>query len=271
MLFDTCLSVSASGIPSIADKHQTSSREIARRMVALMGKSLPKDKAPGQSAGNQFEGACEHFLAATFPLLEHLRPGKWEITKVSSRRGVVIAQYQQYAHLLELDLLAKANETLASALGTGYAISPDVVILRHPEPDEALNAAQFIVDERVAMHAGLREKVNALPILHASISCKLTIRSDRAQNARSEALSFLRNRNGRAPHIVVITAEPTPSRISSLALGTGDLDCVYHIALPELISSAEDYGNDEAAHLLRIMVEGQRLKDIADLPLDLVI
>lgn len=69
---------------------------------------------------------------------------------------------------------------------------------------------------------------------------------------------------------MVVTAEPTPSRISSLALGTGDIDCVYHFALPELRESIVESENDEALQLLDIMIEGKRLRDIADLPLDLL-
>jgi hypothetical protein len=60
-----------------------------------------------------------------------------------------------------------------------------------------------------------------------------------------------------------------PSRLSSLALGTGDIDCVYHFALYELIDAVEASGNEEAISLVNIMVEGKRLKDISDLPLDL--
>jgi hypothetical protein len=97
------------------------------------------------------------------------------------------------------------------------------------------------------------------------------LRCDRAQNARSEALNLIRNRKGRVPHIAVVTGEPLPSRLASLALGTGDIDCVYHFALPELIASVEKLGLDDSAHLVRIMVEGKRLKDITDLPLDLAI
>ena len=97
------------------------------------------------------------------------------------------------------------------------------------------------------------------------------MRSDRAQNARSEALNLIRNRKGRLPHVVVVTGEPTPSRLSSLALGTGDVDCVYHFALPELVSAVEEMDNDDSAELLKIMIEGNRLKDISDLPLDLAV
>ena len=70
------------------------------------------------------------------------------------------------------------------------------------------------------------------------------------------------------PHIVTITAEPLPTRLASLALGTGDLDCVYHFALPELILAAGEISEGQA-DILNIMIEGKRLRDISDLPLDL--
>lgn len=144
-------------------------------------------------------------------------------------------------------------------------------MLRHPEDDKIINLESFLVDDEVSRQSSLRKSVNPLPLLHASISCKWTLRSDRAQNARSEALNLLRNRKGRAPHIVIITAEPTPSRISSLALGTGDIDCVYHFALYELEEAIKKIGNEDNLNLLHIMMEGKRLKDISDLPLDLAV
>ena len=127
------------------------------------------------------------------------------------------------------------------------------------------------MDDEVALRSALRLSNNAHPLLHASISCKWTLRSDRAQNARSEALNLIRNRKGHLPHVVIITGEPLPSRISSLALGTGDINCVYHFALPELLQTAQKWGNEEVVNMLNIMVNGKRLKDIGDLPLDLAI
>jgi hypothetical protein len=67
------------------------------------------------------------------------------------------------------------------------------------------------------------------------------------------------------PHIVVITGEPLPSRIASLALGTGDIDCVYHFALPELSETLVESELEDALELLEIMTTGSRLKDISDL------
>jgi hypothetical protein len=91
------------------------------------------------------------------------------------------------------------------------------------------------------------------------------------QNARSEALNLIRNRKGKLPHVVVVTGEPLPSRLSSIALGTGDIDCVYHFALPELRAAVEDLGHGDSVEALNIMITGKRLKDISDLPLDLAV
>ncbi len=74
------------------------------------------------------------------------------------------------------------------------------------------------------------------------------------------------------PHIVVVTGEPLPSRLASLALGTGDLDCVYHFALYELLDAVREYsahGREDILETLENLIDGKRLKDISDLPLDL--
>lgn len=101
------------------------------------------------------------------------------------------------------------------------------------------------------------------------------MRSDRAQNSRTEALNLIRNRKGRTPHIVVATGEPLPSRIASLALGTGDIDCMYHFALYELVEAVREYGSvkgrEDIIEQLDNLINGRRLKDISDLPLDLCV
>lgn len=100
---------------------------------------------------------------------------------------------------------------------------------------------------------------------------KWTLRSDRGQNSRSEALNLIRNRKGKLPHIVAVTAEPTPTRIASLALGTGDIDCVYHFALCELREALIQLDDESQLDMLNTLVEGRRLRDISDLPFDLAI
>jgi len=178
--------------------------------------------------------------------------------------------FDQYAHLDELEAIAKANREIATAIGSDYLIKPDIVVTRAPESDATINANGPLVDDGTARLSSLRAANQPLDILHASISCKWTLRSDRAQNARSEGLNLVRNRKGHLPHIAVITGEPTPGRVASLALGTGDIDCVYHFALYELRAALVDQGREETLDLLETMIEGKRLRDISDLPLDLV-
>jgi hypothetical protein len=103
------------------------------------------------------------------------------------------------------------------------------------------------------------------------VADKWTIRSDRSQNARTEGLNLIRNRKDHTPHIVIVTGEPYPNRIASLALGTGDIDCVYHFALNELMSAADELNNDSVLDILDTIVRGKRLRDISDLPFGLVV
>ena len=269
-LLGSLLTIGANGVPSNADKDNKSSvaiaSGIARRLQAETG-----IRRPAQTSGHQFEDLVARFIEATFPRLHHLRPGAWTIRQVSNRNRAEIAKYAQYAHLVALQAAAASNPELAAALGNDYAITPDVIVTRDLESELAINRLGYLIDGDVARRADLRAGDRKSPLLHASISTKWTLRSDRAQNARSEALNLIRNRKGRQPHIMVVTGEPTPSRLSSLALGTGDIDCVYHFALEELDASIRELGNAEAEDMLGIMVSGKRLKDIADLPLDLAV
>ena len=105
--------------------------------------------------------------------------------------------------------------------------------------------------------------------MHASVSCKWTIRSDRSQNTRTEALNLIRNRKGKVPIVVAVVFEPLPTRIAFIALGTGDLDCVYHGALRELREAVEEIKNEDQKDMLDTLVQGRRLRDISDLAFDL--
>ena len=270
-LLDSTLTINSIGVVSNADSSNTTSKAIAKGIADLLKAETVGERIAGQTSGSQFEGICADFVRASFLKLGHLRPGIWDVHQVSGRNRLEIAKYEQYAHLVALDKAAKNDPELAAALGSDYTITPDIVVVRDTESDAAINVVGFLVDDSVAMLASLRKKNNGLPLLHASISCKWTIRSDRAQNARSEALNLVRNRKGRLPHVVVVTAEPTPSRLASIALGTGDIDCVYHFALYELQATVKALGMGDAVDLLDVMVKGKRLKDISDLPLDLAI
>lgn len=272
LLASGVLAVNAAGVASNADGSQKSSVAYAKHIADRLLVETVGERLAGQTSGGEFEAACADFVRSTFGWLGMLRPGDWEVLKVAGRRSIeYIARYEQYAHLAELDDAVKENPHLRAVLGNAYVIAPDVVVARRPVEDSLINANELLVDSSVATRTSIRSSNQERSILHAVISCKWTLRSDRAQNARSEALNLIRNRKGRLPHIAVVTAEPSPSRLASLALGTGDIDCLYHFALPELIEAVEISENDEAISLMNAMTQGNRIRDIADLPLDLAV
>ena len=251
-----------SGVPNNADSGSASSVRIAKGIVQNIGLPLGSDKLAGQTAGRRFEEATRAFLRDAFGLLSHLRPGEWEFSL-----GGDIRDYEQYLHLSDVRRMVEQHEELRIIFGD-YIVTPDIVVCREPVSDIKINENEALLnDDSVANYTPLRRANSQASILHASVSCKWTIRSDRSQNARTEDLNLVRNRKGKTPHIVVVIGEPLPGRIASLAYGTGDIDCVYHFALRELKTAAT--GNDSDAELLDTLVTGRRLRDISDLPFDL--
>lgn len=276
-LFETnTLTLAGNGTASNADVSSKASKMISKKVVDIFVNEQhhtvnQTDKIPGQALGKQFELLTMEFLQETFPHLQNLRPGRWTILQLGNHNKFKISDFEQYEHLSYLNALTAGNAQLAAALGNDYLVSPDVVIYRELYQDREINAMEYIVDDQVSKMADIRKANGGKPLLHASISVKYTMRSDRAQNSRTEALNLIRNRKGHLPHIVVVTAEPMPNRLASLALGTGDIDCVYHFALDELVRSVEEIGSEDAYETLKTLVDGKRLKDISDLPLDLTV
>ena len=274
-LFETnTLTLTSAGVASNADTSSRGSKAIARRIIDILVDEQAHtistvDKISGQTLGKQFEFLTMELLQATFPQLQNLRPGNWTILQLGNNNKLKTSDFAQYEHLAYLNALTQQNSQLAAALGNDYLVAPDVVVYRDLYEDCVINAEQLIVDDTVCKMTDIRKANGGKPILHASVSAKYTMRSDRAQNSRTEALNLIRNRKGHLPHIVVVTAEPMPNRLASLALGTGDIDCVYHFALYELLRAVKEVGSEDAVEILETLVQGKRLKDISDLPLDL--
>ena len=281
------LSIDPLGIASFADIGDSKkakaaggpvnvSGKVAKIMCEIMGVPVVSKKLDGQRAGKLFENITTEYIEETFPALSHLRPGRWVVRNLGNQNPTKTSDFAQYEHLALLKELADSSPVLQTTLGTDYLVAPDIVVSRVPCSDDELNQGGPWVDDETCDHADLRAKNGGREILHASISAKWTMRSDRAQNSRTEALNLIRNRKGHLPHIMVVTGEPLPSRLASLALGTGDIDCVYHAALFELMEAISRFvsENEERADLMETMhqlVDGKRLKDISDLLLDLAV
>lgn len=258
--------------PNFADSSNQSSILIASGIAERLGFTQGETrKVTGQTAGALFEQITCEFVEAAFESIKHLRPGQWAYITAQTK----IHNFAQYRHLDELESMVSGNPALSIALGHGYIVTPDIVVARNPVTADQVNVPEIFLDgpeSRLLTPFLSQDQVETIPFLHASISCKWTIRSDRSQNTRTEALNLIRNRKGHLPHIVAVTAEPLPMRVASLALGTGDLDCVYHFALDELreICASNPQLADQE-EILETMVNGQRLRDIRDLTFDLAV
>ncbi|MBB6436944.1 NgoMIV family type II restriction endonuclease [Streptomyces candidus] len=112
------------------------------------------------------------------------------------------------------------------------------------------------------------------PLQHlvAGFSLKWTLRTDRAQDCRSQGSKMAALRRGRMPHFATVTMEPRPSMLALLARGSGDVDCVYHLHLPALSTALDDYcsGTNRKARLnirdtFRRLCDQRRIRDYDEL------
>ena len=242
-------------------------------------KEEPKDE-PKQT-DNSFVEISANGVKFTMVLVEHGSFVKGEMTKMLFHTPVIltkdyyIGEYEVTQELWEAVMGAESNPSVFK--GGNLPVNN----ISWNDCNAFINKLNEITGKsfrlptecewEFAARGDIRKKNGGKPVLHASVSAKWTIRSDRAQNSRTEALNLIRNRKGHLPHIVVVTGEPLPSRLASLALGTGDIDCVYHFALYELMEAVKSVGDESANEMLGILINGKRLKDISDLPLDLAV
>lgn len=233
--------------PNLADVGGTESLRIAGAVYGALGitrestRALTDGEGTDESSGTLLERAIAEDMKATLAHLDRSR--LWTVT----RRGSA-AQYAQFEHLSDLQALFEQQPALRATLGRDYQVKTDVYVgVAHP--DDAM----------------------ACPFLHAAISCKWTIRSDRVQNVRHEFATLVRNRRGRLPHLVLVTAEPLPSRLISIARGTGEVDSVYHLMFDELAEAVAKVATAEQRAQWTEMVEQKRLLPYSALARDLTL
>jgi len=218
--------------PNTSDSGSSTSVAIAARILDLL--DIPTNAIRSDDPGIGLEEGVLAYIEAELPKLAPDRA--WLFF-----RGKKVTDFAQYEHLAQIQKIIKEDEskTLGVEIGRDYVIKPDVTV--GVKTDRSL-------------------------LLHAAVSCKWTIRSDRVQNIRHEAVILTRHRRGRQPHIVAVTAEPLPSRLASIARGTGEIDAVYHIAFEEILDAVTDVGTHGEQEVLAELVEQDRLLDFTALP-----
>ena len=224
-------------VPNSADVDNATSLRLAATILDQFGQANPNltgtapSAPPPASPGRPLEQhVCDH-LAAELPILDPNR--EWRV-----ERGRSIVGYAQYQHLAGIDAVIERDPNLRVTLGTDYLITPDVLV-------GILGTPTFTEH----------------PWLHAALACKWTIRSDRVQNIRHENGNMIRHRRGRLPHLDTVTAEPLPTRLASIARGTGEVDVTYHIAYDELAAAVAAEGNSGQQNAWDEVTGQGRLRD----------
>lgn len=217
--------------PNNADSDNAPSMAIAEDVFLAL--RVTRVVPRGTTMGTLFEQALRDDLRLRLPALDPQR--KWNI-----HNSLSVSGFDQYKHLDVLDQAVKNDVTLRTEFGRDYRVVPDIVI-------------------------GV-DRAPADPLLHAVISCKWSMRSDRVQNVRPEGATLMRHRRGRAPHFVVVTAEPLPSRIASIAMTTGEVDRVYHTLFDEMTTAVARHGSQHQQDSWSEMVAQGRLRDYNSLP-----
>lgn len=233
-------------VPNVSDVDNLESLNLGAAMLVALGQSNPNvtgtspPKLP-KNPGSHLEDWVRDRLENCLSLMNSARV--WEVG-----RGQLITEFAQYQHLTNLDALIASDPNLRVSVGRDYLIKPDVTV-------------------------GLKgnASLQGRPFLHAAVSCKWTIRSDRVQNVRHEFNQMIRHRRGRQPHLVAVTAEPLPTRLASIARGTGEVDATYHVAFSELEKAVSASCNAGQRAAWEEVVGQGRLKDFGNLAHDLAI
>lgn len=233
-------------VPNCSDVDNLESLNLGAGMLAALGLpnpnasfSVPAPPALPTNPGTALENWVRLELSESLPVEDPSR--QWDVM-----RGKLITGFAQYKHLTALDHMLEADPNLRVTVGRDYLIKPDVTV-----------------------GLGGPASLHGLPFLHAAVSCKWTIRSDRVQNVRHEFNQMIRHRRGRQPHLVTVTAEPLPTRLASIARGTGEVDATYHIAFDELQLAVDASHNIGQQRAWAEVVGQGRLKSFDELAGDL--
>jgi hypothetical protein len=263
---------SANHNPNTSDNNDKGSIELGQALFDQLG--VPSNAPDVEEVGSELERQARAHLEAIRPDLA-----------VGGGRSAM--DFEQYEHLKVFRDFQKAylptNEDLLPQLLAIIANSEDagtqsaleralralvqtrendmlVTRLRDEMPEESLLKIDITVASR---YPGGR--------LLVALSSKWTLRTDRAQDCISQGSKLVNQRRGHMSHYSVLTMEPRPSMLRLIASGSGAVDCVYHLALPELREAAalleakRDKGPWGPRGTLERLVAQKRVRDYDDL------
>lgn len=202
-----------------------------------------------RNVGYEFEEVVKQFIENT---LNKISDDKWRVSRLKNDKKFLY-EYAQYGYLDK----QKTDE---------YIACPDIVVSKKSDVSKWVNAVRKATNNSA--------NVNHKPVLISSISCKWSLRTDRAQNNCKEVLDLIEKRHGSVPKIFCVIGDVYPPHLRSVipsANSSGKIDCVYHIALPEFINALnKSKNNSRMIQEFHNYIDLGILKDISELPLDLL-
>lgn len=272
----------ANGKPNTSDASDKASVTLGQALFEVLG--VP-------SAARGIEPTGKPFAERVAKDLE----GQLDGVALTVRPEVRLPQFQQYRHIDApggLRAIAEPSKAYQSAwknLRSTVEANIQSPPAQRKRVEKWLHACETaLAADTAARQAALREigsesllKLDVTvadahpadyPELRIGLSLKWSLRTDRAQDCRSQGAKLSSLRRGRMPHFAAVTMEPRPYMLNLLAGGSGDIDCVYHLDLPSLAQAVRDvYGpktdKKSRATLAEFerLVEQRRLRDYDDL------
>ncbi|MFI0238985.1 NgoMIV family type II restriction endonuclease [Streptomyces sp. NPDC016845] len=245
------------GRPNTSDANDTQSKELGTTFFDAMGisrNSAPPSQAVGNYMSELMTADLANYFSAqdldlavepekAFPRFEqflHLNVTKELGSNMAKDVVSAIADLETYAarNKIEPELSARLEEHLVR-------IRSEVQRAEDRRRDLLdVLGQESLLKLDVTVSRTIENKVDpSTPLQHllAGFSLKWTLRTDRAQDCRSQGAKMAALRRGRMPHFATVTMEPRPSMLALLGRGSGDVDCVYHLHLPALTEAIDDY------------------------------
>ncbi|WP_260475719.1 NgoMIV family type II restriction endonuclease [Streptomyces sp. WAC 06725] len=275
------------GRPNTSDKNDKGSIELGKVFFEAMGIS-PETDIPAHPVGNLMA------QETTRDLREFLRTEAAHLEVAPERP---FTSFEQFSHLnATRELRGDMAQEVIRATNALRNITANFEI--DQEAREQLNKHLLNVKEEIRTTEERRRELldllgeesllkldvtvarsvpNPLTGAHlqhlvAGLSLKWSLRTDRAQDCRSQGAKMAALRRGRMPHFAAVTMEPRPAMLALLGRGSGDIDCVYHLHLPALADAIDEYcsGTRRKARIeirdkFRRLRDQRRLRDYDEL------
>lgn len=229
----------SSGLPSTSDANDTGSIELGHALFEELG--VASDAKELRDVGHALERETVADLAG-------LRPDLMFSTSKRAR------DYLQYRHL---SVISEFRRSYTRAMRAEDDFENLLAATQDPQITTALKRARDANEVALRNHELVQTMLDSIPEesmlksdiavsnsaeppeLFCAISSKWSLRTDRAQDCISQGSKLVSQRRGRMPHFAVLTMEPRPAMLKLLAAGSGSIDCIYHLALPELTRAVD--------------------------------